>query len=284
MQSLKKTVDIRVKYYVPSSDLRDIVKYYWIVKVEETCNDKKMAKISPTGFPELIFHFGDTVSINTCEGKVADKQSECIIAGQITQPVIVIMKSYLNCLCVKLHPWSLSILFGIKSTEFVNQAVCIDNVMPQAKRLIHEQLSCTANDMEKISIVEGYLRCIVKKNNYHVDPLTAKVISFIQQGNNNLISGLSNDFHISSRTLQRRFNDNVGISAKMLSRIVRFNKAYHLIQHQPCLNMQDICFNLGYYDLPHMIKEFVEFSGVSPLQYFKNENPYSKLFINHSNV
>ncbi len=276
---LKITGDIGVDCFMPSGALQSIVKYYWIVKVKETTGDKKVAKISPTGFPELIFHFGDSVSINTCKGTLVDKQSESIIAGQITRPVIVDMNSHLNCLCVKLHPWGLSALFGIKSTEFLNQAVSLENVIPQAKRLIHEQLSCTSDDTEKIRIVEGYLHSMAKNKRVSVHPITAKVISSIRQGVEYQISELANDFHISNRTLQRRLNEDIGISPKMYSRIVRFNKAYHLIKNSQ-LKMQDICFNLGYYDLSHMINEFVEFSGVSPYQYFKNENPYNSLFVN----
>lgn len=279
-QKEKKHKDISVKYYAPAADLSDIVKYYWIVEVKETTGDKKTAKISPTGFPELIFHFGDSPSIITIAGSDYDQVSESIIAGQTTQPVMIDMNPHLNCFCIKLHAWGLSALFGIKSTEFVNQAVCLDDVTPRENRIIYEQLSCAADDQERIGIIEYHLRYMLKKYRKSVNPITAKAISAIRQCDKHQIMHLANDFHISSRTLQRRFKDDVGISAKMFCRITRFNKVYHLIKHHQHRNLQNICFHLGYYDLPHLINEFREFSGNSPLQFFKNENVYNKVFTN----
>ncbi|MGM0624688.1 MAG: AraC family transcriptional regulator [Bacteroidota bacterium] len=276
---ISKTDDISVKYYAPSADLYDIVKYYWIVEVKDATGDRKLAKISPTGYPELIFHFGDSVCINTGKGNL-EKQSESIIAGQITQPVVVDMNPHLSCFCVKLHAWSLSAIFGMKSTNFVNQAVCLDDVIPNTRRIIYDQLSLAADDATRIHTIENHLRALKNKNINSIHPVTAKVISAIRQGDKNQIIQLANDFHVSSRTLQRRLNDDIGISAKMFSRITRFNKAYHLIKNHQHLNMQDICFHLGYYDLPHLINEFREFSGDSPMQYFKNENVYNSLFVN----
>jgi len=276
----KKAEDISVKYYAPAADLSDIVKYYWIVEVEEANGEKKTAKISPTGFPELIFHFGDSVSVNAIAGSVCDQQSGSIVAGQITQPVVVDMKPHLNCLCVKLHEWSLRALFGIKGIVFVNQAICLDDVIPRARRIIYEQLSCAADDPERIGIIEYHLRNMLKKHRTSVNPITAKVISAIRQGDQHQFKHLAKNLHAGSRTLQRRFKDDVGISAKMFYRIIRFNKAYHLIKQNQQLNLQNTCFHLGYYDLPHLINEFKEFAGNSPMQFFKNENVYNSLFAN----
>ncbi len=269
---------ISVNYYSPSADLSDVIKYYWIVEVNDTSGDNRMAKITPSGFPELIFHFGDPVYINTCKGSIIKEPTVSIIAGQITQAITIDMNKSLNCLCVKLHEWSLSALFGINSMDFVNQAVCLDDLMPQSKRTLLEQLSGASGDLERVNIIEQYLRPMVKKYRDCVSLTTIKFVEAIRANNRKQIGHLAQDFHISGRTLQRRFRDDIGITAKMFYRIIRFNKAYHLIKNHKDISFQDICFQLGYYDLPHLINEFRYFSGKSPIQYFKNENIYNNFF------
>ena len=83
---------------------------------------------------------------------------------------------------------------------------------------------------------------------------------------------------ISTRSLQRKMMEDVGISPKMLIRTIRFNKAYHLIKYNKNLSFQDVSYFLGYYDLAHMINEFKEFTGRSPAIYFKQEDIYNSFF------
>ncbi len=269
---------IMVNYYYPSEDLCDIVKYYWIVRVDDAAGNKKLAKISPSGFPELIFHFGDSVCISTCSGKQPGEPFESLIAGQITRPVLIDMKKSLYCLCVKLQSWSLSALFGIKSTEFLNQAVRLNDVSLQPGKMLHEQLFCASGDKERIYRIEQYLRERLKKYRSRTHPETVQLINYIKNNNDKEISRIAGEIHLSSRTLQRKFKEDTGISAKMFFRIMRFNKVYNLIKNQKHISLQDICFQLGYYDLPHLINEFKAFTGSSPVRYFKKENTYNKFF------
>ena len=259
---------INVKYYYPSTDLCNIVKYYWIVRVNDTSGNKKLAKISPSGFPEMIFHFADSVSINTRSGNLAHQPSESLIAGQITQPVMIDMQKSLYCLCVKLQAWSLSALFGISSTDFTDRAMSLDNISGKTKQLLNEQLFYASGDLEKIEIIEQCLRESLEKYGNRISPATVQLINYIKKNNRKQLSQITKEIHVSSRTLQRKFKEDTGISAKMFCRILRFNKAYHLIRSKD-IGFQDICFQLGYYDLSHLTNEFKAFTGNSPIKYFK---------------
>ncbi len=266
---------INVKYCSPSVDLCFFVKYYWIVEVKDTVLNT-MAQISPSGYPELIFHFGDTVSISVPNNS-HKAESKTIIAGQITRPVTLHFGNNMHCICVKLQPYALSPFFNISSSIFTNRAICLGDIMPTMQKDIFDQLSGAKNDHIRIIIIEDYLRKLLKDHN-NINAATPAMIDYLRSANNINIEKLKIKFNMGSRTLQRIIMSDVGIPPKMLCRIIRFNKAYNYIKHNQILNLQDISFTLGYYDLSHLINEFKEFSGCAPISYFKKEDSYNSLF------
>ena len=254
------------------------VKYYWLVQVADTTKSDSIAKISPSGYPEIIFHFGDSVSIHTSECHLPGETTHAIVAGQITQPVYINLNKDLNCLCVKLQPYALSSLFRINSLEFTNRAISLNEISSAIiPKQIYDELSETIDDSLKIAIIENHLRKLLNRNDNFFCPVTSFVIDCFR--NNSLkINELSQALKISSRSLERKIKENLGVSPKMLYRIIRFNKTYNLIKYNREINLQEITFLLGYFDLSHMIKEFKEFTGSSPLCYLKKENPYNSHF------
>ncbi len=273
--------DINVGIFYPAADLRFFIKYYWMVQVNDTTKFNMMSQISPSGYPELMFHFGDNISVSTLDGKSPQSCTDTIIAGQITKPVCLNFNNHINCLCVKLQPYALSALFKIKCSEFTNRATNLSDVNPGMQKNIYDRLSEANSDRIRVNIIENYLRKLFKKNNNSVDSVTCTAINHLKASMNRNVGGLEQIMNISCRTIQRRIMEDVGISPKILNRIICFNKAYYLIKHNRQnrdFNLQDVSFCLGYYDLPHMINEFKEFTGSSPANYFKKEDMYNSFF------
>lgn len=269
--------DLQVNYYLPSADLRQFIKYYWIVHINDAANQNFQAMISPSGFPELIFHFGDSVSIDQLENK-KDKMPTALIGGQITQPVTVVFGGTLHCLCVKLQPHALKALFNVDSSVFTNNAFDLGVVNQQLRSDLFFQLTEAPNNNIRIAHIESFLRRLLKVSSHKVNSITVSMLNYFKNTTNVPLKGLEELSGCSSRTLQRKIKEDVGISPKMLYRIIRFNKAYYHIKHQQNINLQDVAFAHGYYDLSHFINEFREFTGQSPLVYFKDEKLINDFF------
>jgi len=72
---------------------------------------------------------------------------------------------------------------------------------------------------------------------------------------------------LSQRRFIQIFKDEVGLTPKLFSRIQRFQQTRTFIQHNPSINWADLAVDLGYFDQSHLIREFLEFSGLSPTDY-----------------
>jgi AraC-like DNA-binding protein len=79
--------------------------------------------------------------------------------------------------------------------------------------------------------------------------------------------------NMSIKTFERKFTEQVGISPKLFSRILRFNSAVALKLSDPHRSWTDIAHHCGYYDQMHFIKECKLFAGATPTRFFKHAAP-----------
>jgi AraC-like DNA-binding protein len=58
-----------------------------------------------------------------------------------------------------------------------------------------------------------------------------------------------------------------------MARIIRFDRALRLLQSSEGQTLADVVFEAGYYDQPHMNREFRRFTGGSPGDFLRNRLP-----------
>ncbi|MCQ5172788.1 helix-turn-helix domain-containing protein [Bacteroides fragilis] len=68
------------------------------------------------------------------------------------------------------------------------------------------------------------------------------------------------------------------MSPKEYYRVVRFQRVLYLLQNNPEIEIADLTYSCGFYDLSHSVKDFKEFLGCSPTQYLSSHSPYSTFF------
>lgn len=106
------------------------------------------------------------------------------------------------------------------------------------------------------------------KRDYSVT--TNFVIQAIFQGNPDLnIKFLEQKTGYCSRHIQRIFKQDIGISIKAFSCIMRFQSAIQALTAQQQNKLSDLTYDLGYNDQAHFHKEFKKFSNMSPSGFIK---------------
>lgn len=66
------------------------------------------------------------------------------------------------------------------------------------------------------------------------------------------------------------FHEQVGMAPKRYARIVRLNA---LLKEVSSSNWADLAARFGYYDQPHFVREFREFSGTTPTGFLRARGP-----------
>jgi AraC-like DNA-binding protein len=90
------------------------------------------------------------------------------------------------------------------------------------------------------------------------------------------VEDLSKDSHVSHRTIDRIFKQNVGTHPKEFIRIVRFQEVLKRLRtaasgQVPHESLLRIAYELGYYDHAHLTNEFKKYSGITPSEWGKEQ-------------
>ena len=72
---------------------------------------------------------------------------------------------------------------------------------------------------------------------------------------------------LSKRQFERRFINDVGISPKTFSRVIKFSNECCFLNEEPKKSLFETAIDCGYYDHAHLIKEFKSLSGLSPAEF-----------------
>lgn len=70
------------------------------------------------------------------------------------------------------------------------------------------------------------------------------------------------------------FSEQVGMTPKRYCRLMRFCKIVRQIASNQPVDWVDVALAGGLFDQAHLIHEFREFSGLSPVRYLSAEHPF----------
>jgi AraC-like DNA-binding protein len=85
------------------------------------------------------------------------------------------------------------------------------------------------------------------------------------------VDSLAAEIGCSRRHLAAGFREQVGVSPKLLGRILRFQRAVALVGAGP--GWAEIAARCGYYDQAHMVRDFHQFAGASPGEFARRKLP-----------
>lgn len=175
-------------------------------------------------------------------------------------------------LLIEFLPGGMHPFIRVDPSELVDSSVPLHDLDGSLVQMVENEL-IKADRIE--ALVEAMDRIFLSRlSEQAADPMVSAVLRHISMQHGNIdAKGLSNAFHYSEKHLRRLFCRHVGVSPKLFSRIVRANHALRLIQRQPQA-FANIAAQAGFFDQPHMIRDFKSICGLTPEQYLQNMSVY----------
>lgn len=84
------------------------------------------------------------------------------------------------------------------------------------------------------------------------------------------VARVADDLGLLSRTLRRRFTDQVGLTPKRFARVQRLQRVVQGLDGQDRVDWAEVAAAQGYADQPHLTDEFRELAGVTPGEYLRS--------------
>jgi AraC-like DNA-binding protein len=221
----------------------------------------------PDGHSDLIFNFSEPlIRFRGTEDNLIRLKS-AFFTGTLTTPLFSQGSGQIDLLGINFRPGGLRALFGIPLHLMSNRSVDLDSVLNRATRDWTQRLAEMKSSKEKIH----FLNQILMKRLAPIDSSVKAAVRFVENANKlPTISAIEKEVGACGRNLERKFRDWVGVSPKLFSRIVRFQRALNLIETSQGLDLSTLAFEAGFYDQAHLNKDFREFTGKPPLSFIKS--------------
>jgi AraC-like DNA-binding protein len=268
---------MRYREYQPHPLLAKHIQCYWVLENDRKPGEQSPQRIFPDGRMELIFHFGDAVQRRT-NGNGFEPQPPATVSGQIKHFILLQPAGRLGVLGVRFHPAGTLPFLRVPMSELAEKVIALDSLWGHHGRLLADQIQSAPTHREKILSVEKYLLSRVAQWRDR-DATAFAAIHEIYRANGAIkIDALMRKVKTPARQLERKFNEQVGISPKRFSRIVRFQNIFRIAAQNSASNLTELAHSAGYYDQAHFIREFREFSGLNPGEYFSQPHPLTDCF------
>jgi AraC-like DNA-binding protein len=253
------------------------IQCYWVL--EDSAPNGIAQTIVPDGRSELIINLGQPFQQEI--SGTWHSQPAVFLVGQITGPFLVRPQGPARTIGVRFRPEGAGWLFGLPMFELTDSAVAVEEISPILHKRL-ERLAELSSLREQLFALDQLLLSIVEQN--EGDKLVSAAITQFEQANGLVsIRELAAWLGVSPRQFERRFKHAVGIPPKLFSRMRRFQKVFQSME-SGATNWVDAAIACGYYDQAHLIRDFREFSGVTPTSLLAKEFDLTRLFAQHQEM
>jgi AraC-like DNA-binding protein len=262
--------------YTPSQDLQPFIKCFWTLD-DEGADMPVRQRVVPDGCMEMIFHYGDRYKQYFEDGSFII-QPKSFVFGQLTNYLAIEPTGITGIVAARFNPEGLTPFISIPVTELENKAVEISYIFGDKGIHLEKEILEATDNLQRIQFIESFLLSFLSDPKI-IHTITKSCVEAILQSQGQLsVIDLADKIKVNRRNLERKFTAAIGMSPKQLSRVVRLQAAIKMMEQNSSTNLTSLAYENGYYDQAHFIKDFKEFTGISPRHFFSGNLKLAALF------
>lgn len=236
----------------------------------------------PSPYLTLIFSLdGPVVSGASPEqagGPDADR-TDIVLGGLHQRPAYVVRPEHEAGIQLAVHPLAARALFGVPASELAGDLVTSGaDVLGRRAADVRESLCEQGGWEERFASLSGYLRqrAADADGGDHLRPEVAEAWAWLARHRGvGTLRGLSRHVALSERRLTTLFRAETGLSPKQAGRLMRFECARNAVVRPVAAgaapDLARIAADCGYYDHSHLVRDFQQYTGVSPSGWLAEE-------------
>jgi AraC-like DNA-binding protein len=260
-----------IQEFAPHSDLAEYVQVIWIMESETTADQFPREQILPDGIVELVLHFRDPFLTHRADGTCFVQPPNFAIS-QMRQFIEIESRGDIGFVAVRFFPWGAYHFFDTPIHSFLDSFVVSATLWERHHRSLHDQVASASDSRDRVDIVEQFLRDRLTEHRRQDNTVDAAIKRCRSERGQLKLEQLCEYAELSQKQLGRRFLAAVGTTPKTFCRVSRFLHVCHRLEDFRNRSLSELTYDCGYFDQAHFIREFKEFSGFTPKQFFKKNN------------
>jgi AraC-like DNA-binding protein len=245
--------------HAPPPRLADLVECVWTMRSGKPVAGVHEARVLPDGCMDVIFELGNQ------PGGGAGPRSYAV--GAMRTSVTVAQTGMIDVVAVRFRPGGASAFTGVPADRLTDRTVALDALWGGRAGEMEERLFDAAPDTRAALLFDALARLAPERRDARVAHASGRIE---RAGGAVAVEALVGEMGISRRQLERIFAEHVGLTPKMACRVARVRSAMDRIRRQPNVQATALALDCGWYDQPHMIRDFGAIAGTTPAAFARD--------------
>lgn len=267
-----------LRTHQPRPPLDEYVDRFWL------CCDTPAhprERILPSGTIELVINLcEDEIRIyDAAHPDVCRRYSGTVVSGPYRSFLLIDPLQHASILGVHFRPGRAASLLGVAADELANAHVDLESLWGRKGVELRERLCLSATPARRFAVLEEVLLRRLHESRPRHGGVSVALDALEQDDAGLKIRDLARRVDLSQRRFIEVFTAEVGLTPKLYGRVRRFQRARERIRSAAKPNWAAVAAECGYFDQSHLIRDFGEFAGLSPVAYLNQRSQH--VLLNH---
>lgn len=224
-------------------------------------------RVIPTGGLQLLVNLQED-ELRTYDEDGAGtvhRSGGAVLQGAQSQPQVIDTRQQRAIVLVSFTPGGAYPFFAAPPSATAGHLVSLDDLWGRDGEVLRERLLEVRDDPREL--LRRLEQILVERSARPMEPdhgmrhaATALEVGF-------RVTDVADQLGIGTRSLARRFTEQVGLTPKRFARVRRFQRALASLPADGPPDWARVAAECGYYDQSHLIRDFHDFAGLSPSAY-----------------
>jgi AraC-like DNA-binding protein len=259
---------------LPQPPLSDFVALLWLYEGESLPHTKE--RLLPTGTVEVVINLHDD------RLRVYDRHNHdqfqsfngSLVCGAHSEFFVIDTASQDLIMGAHFKPGGAFPFFNLPAGELHNTHVSLDTLWGATAGDLREQLLAAETPQARFHTLEQSLLAQAARPLVRHPAVTLALKAIYSEPPPGKIADVTELIGLSQRRFIQLFNEEVGLTPKLFSRVRRFQEVLHLIERSRQVEWADVALTCGYFDQAHFIHDFQSFSGLNPTAYLSRRREH----------
>ena len=266
----------RTQFGKPSTGAMRYVRYY--VQRDVRLGESSIAiPVLARAWCLLDFELGDSIGVRSSRTGLNDRAETAALVGLETYVQNqLLLRGNFEHFQIHFKPLALHHLFGLPVLDLTNCNHSAHGVLGSAVSQLRQRIGEARTFQGRVQLADRFITAHSFKAPVH-DSIELAANEILRHAGQCRMDSLAHHTGFSMRNFQRVFQERVGVSPKLYSRIVRFEAALKLKTASPHSSWTAIAQECGFHDQMHLIHDFRLFSGETPTGILTDARPAFEL-------
>ena len=231
------------RHRVPEPPLSDHVAILWLY--ETPAPEHAQERLMPSGSMELVVDL---------------REPATYLAGAHSQPAFLDTNKIVHVIGAHFRPGGAYALMTMPADALHNEGASLDDVWSRAEASeLRERLLAAVDPLDLFE------QALIARLRRPRNPMVRFAIEEFRRAKP--VGDVGQQVGVSQRTFISTFAREVGLTPKLYCRVRRFQRVLRMVHRREDVDWSEVALACGYFDQPHLIRDFREFSGMSPSTY-----------------